>query len=114
MKENITRRDWLNKSAAVLGGSILGSMTGINPLKATPTINTNEPVRMMYNENPYGPSQVARRAMRKAFAEANLYSMRGAKGEFKVLMAKQNAGSYCCGIWFGRDFKKSSPYEWDR
>ena len=91
MKKEMTRRDWLNKSAAVLGGSIFGSMGGYNPLfGAAPNRSANEPVRMMYNENPYGPSQVARRAMRRAFAEANLYSMRDAKGEFKVLMAKQN------------------------
>ena len=91
MKKEMTRRDWLNKSAAVLGGSILGSMGGYNPLfGAAPNGSANKPVRMMYNENPYGPSQVARRAMRRAFVEANLYSMRGAKGEFKVLMAKQN------------------------
>jgi|TARA_Y100000031_G_scaffold119765_2_gene133583 histidinol-phosphate aminotransferase len=90
MKQNMTRRDWLNKSATVLGGSLLGSMAGISPLKAAPIPSSNAPVRMMFNENPYGPSQVARRAMRKAFSESNLYSMRGAKAEFKVLMAKLN------------------------
>jgi len=91
MKKEMTRRDWLNKSAAVLGGSILGSMGGYNPLfGAAPNRSANEPVRMMYNENPYGPSQVARRAMRKAFSESNLYSMRYAKAEFKILMAKLN------------------------
>ncbi|MBT4371378.1 MAG: hypothetical protein HOD10_01110, partial [Candidatus Marinimicrobia bacterium] len=77
MKKEMTRRDWLNKSAAVLGGSILGSVGGYNPLfGAALNRSANEPVRMMYNENPYGPSQVARRAMRKAFSESNLYSMR--------------------------------------
>lgn len=87
MNQGISRRDWLNTSATILGGSILGSVAGVNPLKAAAS---NEPVRMMFNENPYGPSQVARRAMRKAFGEANLYSMRGAKAEFKTLMAKRN------------------------
>ena len=32
MKIEITRRDWLNRSATVLGGSFIGAMTGINPL----------------------------------------------------------------------------------
>jgi len=40
--------------------------------------------------------------MRRAFAEANLYSMRDAKGEFKVLMAKQN----------GVTLKESSKSSW--
>ncbi len=84
----MTRRDWLNTGATILGGSILGSMAGVNPLNAAPT--TNGPVRMMYNENPYGPSQIARRAMRKAFAESNLYSMDEAQIEFKNLIAKLN------------------------
>ncbi|MBT7194125.1 MAG: hypothetical protein HN915_01825, partial [Candidatus Marinimicrobia bacterium] len=54
MKKEMTRRDWLNKSAAVLGGSILGSVGGYNPLfGAALNRSANEPVRMMYNENPY-------------------------------------------------------------
>ena len=91
MKNEITRRDWLNRSATVLGGSFIGAMTGINPLSgASARPSASVPVRMMFNENPYGPSQVARRAMRKAFGESNLYSMRNAKEEFKNLMAKLN------------------------
>ena len=90
MKENITRREWLNTGATILSGSILGSVAGVSPLKAATKSLPNAPIRMMFNENPYGPSQVARKAMRKAFAESNLYSMRGAKAEFKALMAKLN------------------------
>ena len=90
MKENLTRRQWLNTGATILGGSILGSVAGVSPLKAATKSLPSAPIRMMFNENPYGPSQVARRAMRKAFGEANLYSMRGAKAQFKVLMAKLN------------------------
>ena len=92
MNNNITRRDWLNKSATVLGSSFVGAIAGFNPLlgntKGSTVVNT--PIRMMFNENPYGPSQVARKAMRKAFSESNLYSMRYAKAEFKILMAKLN------------------------
>jgi len=77
MKKEMTRRDWLNKSAAVLGGSILGSMGGYNPLfGAAPNRSANEPVRMMYNENPYGPSQVARRAMRSICRSKPLFHAR--------------------------------------
>ncbi len=91
MNKHITRRDWLNRSAAVLGGTLLSSVTGYNPLYSTPiSWSTNEPIRMMYNENPYGPSQIARKAMQKAFSESNLYSMTPAKAEFKALIAKLN------------------------
>jgi len=92
MNNNITRRDWLNKSAAVLGSSFVGAIAGFNPLLGNTKVLTvvNTPIRMMFNENPYGPSQVARKAMRKAFSESNLYSMRYAKAEFKILMAKLN------------------------
>ena len=91
MNKEMTRRDWINHSGVIIGSSILGTSFGINTLKAaTNNSKSNQPVRMMFNENPYGPSQVARRAMRKAFDESNLYSMRGAKAEFKELMAKLN------------------------
>ena len=92
MNKNITRRDWLNKSATILGSSFVGAVAGFNPILGRPkvSISVNNPVRMMFNENPYGPSQVARKAMRKAFSESNLYSMRYAKAEFKTLMAKLN------------------------
>ncbi|MDP6992110.1 MAG: histidinol-phosphate aminotransferase family protein, partial [Candidatus Marinimicrobia bacterium] len=66
MKENLTRRQWLNTGATILGGSILGSVAGVSPLKAATKSLPSAPIRMMFNENPYGPSQVARRAMRKA------------------------------------------------
>ena len=88
MKKNISRREWINKSATVIGGSFLGSMIGFSPLKGTPLLK--EPVRMMYNENPYGPSDVAKRAMRRAFSESNLYTMRAALSEFKNSCLKRS------------------------
>ena len=91
MNKGMTRREWINRSATVFGGSLLGAVAGVQSLNAASTATLlDKPVRMMFNENPYGPSQIARRAMRKAFEESNLYSMRGAKGEFKQLMAKFN------------------------
>ena len=91
MNKGMTRREWINRSATVFGGSLLGAVAGVKSLSAASTATLlDKPVRMMFNENPYGPSQIARRAMRKAFEESNLYSMRGAKGEFKELMAKLN------------------------
>ena len=88
MKNNISRREWINRSATVIGGSVIGSMIGLSPLKGTSL--SKDPVRMMFNENPYGPSDIAKRAMRKAFAESNLYTMRAALTDFKELIAKLN------------------------
>ncbi|MEA1882802.1 MAG: aminotransferase class I/II-fold pyridoxal phosphate-dependent enzyme [Candidatus Marinimicrobia bacterium] len=112
MKKEMTRRDWLNRSVTALGGSFIGAMAGINPLAGASTKpSANEPVRMMFNENPYGPSHIARRAMRKAFSEANLYSMRGAKAEFKTLMAKLNgvtSDHIAVGFGSGEILKKAA------
>ena len=90
MTTNLTRRQLINKGTTIIGGSILGSMVGIKPLYAASGVLPSTPIRMMFNENPYGPSQIARKAMRKAFNESNLYSMRSAKADFKSLMAKLN------------------------
>ena len=91
MNKGMTRREWINRSATVFGGSLLGAVAGVKSLSAaSTTARLDKSVRMMFNENPYGPSQIARRAMRKAFEESNLYSMRGAKAEFKELMARLN------------------------
>lgn len=112
MKKGMTRREWINRSATLFGGSLLGAVTGVKSINAA-TINSlsNKPVRMMLNENPYGPSQIARRAMRKAFGESNLYSMRGAKAEFKELMAKLNGvtpAHIAVGFGSGEILKKSA------
>ena len=88
MKNKISRREWINRSATVIGGSVIGSMVGLSPLKGASL--SKEPIRMMFNENPYGPSDIAKRAMRKAFTESNLYTMRAALTEFKELIAKLN------------------------
>ena len=112
MNKGMTRREWINRSATVFGGSLLGAVAGVQSLNAASTATLlDKPVRMMFNENPYGPSQIARRAMRKAFEESNLYSMRGAKGEFKELMAKLNGVSpdhIAVGFGSGEILKKAA------
>ena len=114
MNKGMTRREWINRSATVFGGSLLGAVAGVQSLNAASTATLlDKPVRMMFNENPYGPSQIARRAMRKAFEESNLYSMRGAKGEFKELMAKLNGVApdhIAVGFGSGEILKKEAFY----
>lgn len=75
MSKTMNRRQWLARSSTALGGTLLAGYGGLGQ-EFVPTVNAtpNSPIRMMFNENPYGPSQVARKAMIKAFDEGNLYS----------------------------------------
>lgn len=91
MSKKMTRRQWLTRSSAVLGGTALAGYDGWSKALAFPSPSaTQSPIRMMFNENPYAPSEVARKAMTKAFDEANLYEFRGeAYSGLKALIAKQ-------------------------
>jgi len=92
MSKEMTRRQWLTQSGIVLGGTALASYGGMSQAFALPLQSTSHsPIRMMYNENPYGPSEAARRAMIKAFDEANLYTFsRGdAYDKLRALIAQQ-------------------------
>ena len=74
MSHTLTRREWLSRSLTIAGGAAAaGSGFFLTPVIASSKLSRRVPLRMMYNENPYGPSSVTRRAMRMAFQEANLY-----------------------------------------
>ncbi len=89
MSSQLTRRQWLSRSGSALGGILLASnglsMTGSGSRSSFPS---GSPVRMMFNENPYGPSPAARKAMTEAFNEGNLYSG-AARRELRELIARQ-------------------------
>ena len=88
MKKSISRQQFLRQSSTLFGGVMLGSFVGLEGIaNALP----KPLIRMMYNENPYGPSRIAQRAMQKAFKESNLYTMRLAQVEFAELIAALNA-----------------------
>ena len=88
MKKSISRQQFLRQSSTLFGGAMLGSFVGLEGIaNALP----KPLIRMMYNENPYGPSRIAQRAMQKAFKESNLYTMRLAQVEFAELIAALNA-----------------------
>ncbi len=89
MSNTMTRRQWLVRSSAALGGAILaGYGCTHREFIARESEGFLSPIRMMYNENPYGPSEVARKAMIEAFNEGNLYS-RNAYKELRELIAEQ-------------------------
>ncbi len=87
MKNSISRKSFLKHSATLFGGALIAPYTSLPALGIN---GDRKPIRMMFNENPYGPSIIAQRAMKKAFSESNLYTMRKAKAEFIDLIANLN------------------------
>ena len=88
----MSRRQWLSRTGCALGGVAMAGYMGTNLVScATEKPASPTPLRMMYNENPYGPSDTARQAMTKAFEEANLYSFsRGdALDKLREILARQ-------------------------
>jgi len=74
MAASLTRRQMLFRSSAAIGGVILAGRVGnADQMISETQVSSGELLRMMWNENPYGPSEVARAAMNKASHEANLY-----------------------------------------
>ena len=89
MSASLTRREMLFRSSVALGGVILAGRMGKSAELILETESSSgEPLRMMWNENPYGPSEVSRAAMVKAFHEANLYPD-GAIDEMRSTIAEQ-------------------------
>ena len=88
MKNNISRKSFLKQGATLFGGALIAPYTSLSALSSEAQ---KELIRMMYNENPYGPSRIAKIAMQKAFNESNLYTMRIARNEFTNLIADQNS-----------------------
>jgi histidinol-phosphate aminotransferase len=79
----------LFRGSVALGGVILVGRVGNSGEKISEIeASSNEPLRMMWNENPYGPSEAARTAMTRAFHEANLYADE-AMGEMRSVIAEQ-------------------------
>jgi histidinol-phosphate aminotransferase len=92
MSNTMTRRQWLSRTGCTLGGAAMAGYMGTGLASwATEQPASSTPIRMMYNENPYGPSEIARQAMIKAFEEANLYSFSSgdAVDKIKEILAQQ-------------------------
>lgn len=68
----MNRRDWLRKSSAAgaltfFGGQALGSSLTANEIARFNPRPLADPVQLNFNENPFGPSEKARKAMTEAF-----------------------------------------------
>ncbi|MBI4428842.1 MAG: histidinol-phosphate aminotransferase family protein [Ignavibacteriales bacterium] len=79
----MNRRNWLVNTGALVAGQVLSSYQ----LWPSVPFRRGREVRLQSNENPYGPSPVARKAMTEAFEEGNLYTALPTE-DFRSLMAK--------------------------
>ncbi len=93
MKSRISRRNFLLGSSTLLAANALQGIPGtsINLMKSAlaqaPIPKPDYMIRMNANENPWGPSRVALRAIYAAIEEASLYS--GLTNDMKLLMSEQ-------------------------
>ena len=92
MSNTMTRRQWLSRTGCTLGGAAMAGYMGTSLSFCAPeNLEPSSPIRMMYNENHYGPSETARKAMLEAFNEANLYSFSSGDAvvSLKEILAQQ-------------------------
>ncbi len=95
-----TRRDWIKTSLAMAVGLPIGTSLAHN-LMATPMSQAEKDffgmtpllppmkIRLGSNENPYGPSERAKEAMKQMFVEANRYPFSAVTDMKEVLAAKE-------------------------
>jgi histidinol-phosphate aminotransferase len=91
----LSRRQWL-KTASLAGGFTL--FNGIHTLSAEEIAKFNprkltNPIRLSSNENPYGPSERVRNAVKTAFDDGCRYPYSYAKGLAEMLAKKHGVSS---------------------
>lgn len=102
MKASFTRRDWFKSTLALTSGMVITPAL-VNSLMAAPVSEaervhgiiakgTNKMVRLGSNENPYGPSAKARKAVQEAMDEYNRYPFTAA-AELKAMIAAKEGVS---------------------
>jgi len=97
MNNSLSRRDWFKSTVALSAGFALSAsmfdQMMAAPLSAAekdfyPKALNGKKVRLNANENPYGPSEKAKKAMVDILSEANRYPF-GAIEELKTILAKK-------------------------
>lgn len=100
MNKSINRRAWFKSTLALSGGLTISSSL-VNQLLAAPvsvaeenftTVVDEKIIRLGSNENPYGPSALARKAIQQSMNEFNRYAY-GAVAEFKKVLAEKEGVS---------------------
>lgn len=96
MSKSINRREWFRSTLALTGGLAV-STSLVNELLAAPVseaerLFTPGPngklIRLGSNENPYGPSALARKAIQESMGEFNRYAFEPV-AEFKKILAEK-------------------------
>lgn len=98
MKSTLSRRDWF-KSSLTLGAGLALTPAMLESLMAAPVskaerlhgfnpVGTGKLVRLGSNENPYGPSDKARKAIQEVMNQSNRYSFTE-MNEMKTLLAQK-------------------------
>lgn len=86
----VNRRDWLRNSAALLGSMLLPVSEMASRNSAFPLLMGDKtPIKISQNENPYGPSPLAIKAMTEQLTKGNRYAL-PLIGEFKTALAKMH------------------------
>ena len=92
------RRQWL-KTATLAGGfTLFNGLSGIESLTAEERIKFNprdftDPIRLSSNENPYGPSERVRNAVKNAFNDGCRYPYSYADNLAEVLAKKHGVST---------------------
>ena len=87
MTHTMTRRSLLTGSRLLLGGAVLG-LLGRKSVAQVPRRSARPVVRLIANENPYGPSETARVALVGAIDDSWKYAFRQ-EGRLKELIAER-------------------------
>ncbi|MEL7222085.1 MAG: histidinol-phosphate transaminase [Bacteroidota bacterium] len=116
--QNINRRNWL-KLSGLAGTATLLNHTGLQAMSeayicSSSFTNSDQPIRLSANENPYGPSPKMQQAMQKAFANVCRYpgsyydalmgmlaQKHGVSKDHIVLTAGSTEGLKIAGIVYG-------------
>jgi histidinol-phosphate aminotransferase len=99
MKTQFNRRDWF-KSALTLTGGLALTSSMANQLVAAPVseaevaffksgLAANQKVRLNSNENPYGPSEKAKKAVVDVLSQSNRYAFNELEELKKIIAAKE-------------------------
>lgn len=88
MSENISRRSWL-KLSALASSALAFSSCSILPKTEAQNILSNNSVRLMTNENPYGFSPKAKQAIIDSVELGNQYAHNEAIAELEKMIAKR-------------------------